>query len=1134
MKEILLSICFPIFINCFAIGQTSFGSNRTADIISEIELEILEGKKRSLRDIATFLDNSAYSKRIQQILIQNSFFYPEEINLEDNLTKEKFLSFYYDFEAEIKYSNSLRVFFITPFEEKQPNIQLKNAWLGPKIDKYHKFKEMSLSLEEAISNKDEDMIYYEIENISALHTSEGYEYLLGILKDKRINKFSFKQDLKRALYVELIDYSKLETVKTILGHVKNKELEPFEATKYLSYLTNIYISEENPNKYYKRYKFYLDSLKTLDNVINFGFEQMIRSKEMFYYEPVDFYGKILTISDRFPFIRHNAIYKLKTSKHPRALIYLANHIYKIQKNELLTQNDNTWEDYYTQLNELHHHHIAYQKADESYTMNLIKDYDRTAFQNFLLYWNNHYTEFEWNQEREIFINKKTSKEKADNYESYFKLLNSDNDSIAFHAFQTLATGDPNEIIPLTKKYQRLLRDYNNKLPSLKSNFLGQLVKLTDYCKKNKISTLLKKDLKPFVMKLSQHELSAAERYQLENQIIGELTLENVTSFEYYACIHERNTDLSYSAGRILKKFYFSAKKDILSNENELRHYLKKSNLFRRIDVMGSCNEYINLFADKMDEEMMHRIEELRKIEFDKDIKVELFRMQLSISGSNNEQLDHLLKSPLEYNKNKLSRLSILNKNDEGKIANFLKEKRTPQELRPVLELLQRLPKIEYVPWLIDYTLDQRTITKSKSRKTRIADLVNTIFESIYNYSFLEVKKVERPGKWNELWKKNGSDYKNWSKFLYTETVKRLKTNEKVNVNDINAVFASKHYKKQDKTVCMKAIQKLKPSKLIKLNTQEKLTAKNDLIYFEDIKLNYKNLDDLPKYFSEVDRYEVLDFMFKKAKDFELENRGSFYNNLFNYSWFKTYISSVDSKSSYRMELVTTLKAYLNESDFLSEFEERKTILHAAIVENIGSSLEESLAKSIAQKTDEATKALVQQNLIATIKYKEIPTVLKYIDQLSITNKYDPHKFLNTDFGLPIFDLDNLKSRERFLNRHKKMSEKDLYLTYLQDFGVDFTSNKKLDYDKVADILQYDIITPFISQTGGTLDLYSYSIVKILEKEFKTTLGFHKKLNESQTFFLYSNSKRATAWLGFLKRKKLLSYDKLINSPFSSK
>ena len=1134
MKEILLSIALFLLISCNAYGQSAFGSSETEEIISDIEQLILSGEKRSLRDIATFLHLPAYFERIQKILIENTFFSEEEIDLNENLTKENFLSFYYDYEDQIKYSTSLQSFYITPFEERKANIEVKDFWLGPKEDKYHKFKKMSLALEEGITKGDEGLIYHQIEMISELRMKEGYEYLLDVLKDKRIEKYEFKKELYRTLYFELLNQSTIEIVKIILGHVKSRVIEPYVANEYLSYMTNIYISEDNPNKYIRRYNFYIDSLKTIDGMVNFGFEKMPLTQENFFYETVDYYGKILTESDRYPFVRHNAINKLKSGKHPRALLYIANHIYKIQKNNGVSHKDRTWEYYYKALDKLTKNHISFQKKDKTYTSNLRLNNDRTSFQNFILYWNTHYNDYEWNEAKGVFVNIEMAKEKSDNYEKYFKQLNSNNDSIAFNAFKILTKGDPNQIIPLAKKYKRLLRNYNTNLPSLKSKFLQQLVQLTDYAKKNHISTSLRKKQMPSITKLGDQNLDAAERYLIENEVLEHLNLDNVTAFEFYVCLNEKNKDLSYSAGRILKKFYHSVKHEIFEDESQLRHYLKKSHLFRNIEAMGFCNDYVNLFEEESNQEMIKKIDALRKVEFDKDIHVELFRMKLSISGSNNEQIDQLLVNPLEYDKNKLKRLTMPSSADLEKIAIFLKENRSPQQIRPVLEFLKRFPKLEQVPMLIDLTLDDRYIVETKNQKLRVSDLANEVLENIYDFSFISIKKEDRPKRWNELWQLKSRIYENWSKLFYDELVKRVKIADKINVNDINAIFASTHFKKSDKSICLTAIKKLKPSKLNKLNTKHKLIAKTDLVHFENIKLNYKNLDNLPKYFSETDNYEVLNFMFKKAKDFDLEDRGAFYNNLFKFSWFTNYATSSHFNPEYRKEIVTTLKAYLNESDFISEFEERKSYLHTAMLENTGASLEERIEKSINLDIDESTKASIQQNLISTIKYKEIPVVINYLDQLSVTDKYNPVKFLNTDFGLPIFDLSSNKAKETLLKRHKKMSEKDFYLSYLRDFGVDFTSNKgKLDYKKIGEILQYDIITPFVSESGGTLDLYSYSIVKVLEKEFKTTLGFHQKLNESQTFFLYSNTKRANAWLGFLQRKKLITGDSLSNSPVSS-
>jgi len=103
-----------------------------------------------------------------------------------------------------------------------------------------------------------------------------------------------------------------------------------------------------------------------------------------------------------------------------------------------------------------------------------------------------------------------------------------------------------------------------------------------------------------------------------------------------------------------------------------------------------------------------------------------------------------------------------------------------------------------------------------------------------------------------------------------------------------------------------------------------------------------------------------------------------------------------------------------------------------------------------------------------------------------------------------------------------MTEYELYFHYLKEFGIDFCTKKgKLDYEKIANILRFDSVTPFVGGGGGKRDYHSYGIIKLLELNFATRLGFHEKLNENQSFYTFSTAKRSKAWIDFLLEKNLI-------------
>ena len=192
-------------------------------------------------------------------------------------------------------------------------------------------------------------------------------------------------------------------------------------------------------------------------------------------------------------------------------------------------------------------------------------------------------------------------------------------------------------------------------------------------------------------------------------------------------------------------------------------------------------------------------------------------------------------------------------------------------------------------------------------------------------------------------------------------------------------------------------------------------------------------------------------------------------------------------------------------------------------------LEQKLLSTLQLDVDVATKNKVIDEIIATVSYKDIGRILNNFNPINNVIGDGFAAFLHRDFGLPIFSIKNQNYLEELIRNHAQMTENEFYLHYLKAFGIDFLDKHgELDYQKISDILQFDITSPFVGEGGGKRDDYSYGIIKLLELKFNTRLGFHVKLNEGQTFYSFSSSKRAQAWINYLLEHKLI--DPALASP----
>ncbi len=1089
-----------------------------------LDRSIQTGHKRSLRDLGSLLNRKDLAEQVQAMLQNRTLFTPQELVWKKKMDKQDFLDFYYASEQKLLFSELYDAFFITDPVRWELKFELEKRTTAADKDAATVFRQYAQELNEAIAKKQQQKAIKLLQQIGALRLKEAQQYLVELCGETSWLKAA--PNFTKQLVEQLQDFPRIETVDQVLALYQAKLISGSLANQVLRRLTNFSVSDDgNYAKLGHRYRFYLDSLGTLDDLRLFGYEKTLNLSPILFDQSVDFYGRILSKCplDQYPWVRQNALLDIVQTENPKALFYIAAQVYKFRQQDADQQAS-----FISLIEDLTQLSLAVPDAKGKLSHTPVSK-DLHAQFNYANYWAKHYDDYNWEESRGLFINKKEAIEKTENYERLFRRLNSRNDTIAMASYQQLTEGDPATIIELTAKYRQLLRNYNKKLPNFKYLYLEELVKLTKYCRENQINYRLPKRLEKLLTQLLQKQ-SPAQRYRLENQIIETTKLKEITAVEYWACLHAKHKESDFSMGRIFDWFYSQHWQKVIEDEIQFRLFLKKSYLFENIGVIGTGSAYLNKI-DITSSFVQEKLSYLLSIESDEAIANQIARLisQSDETGSPSIGLDDFLADPSTYNKRDLNILAAPQKEDFKAVIQSIKNEFDPSNIKKIFSYLRIHGVPDMIPYLFELKDDQRVLSRKRGKDVKVVDFMISVVENIYGYAFPvdDPTQVFATEKWIALWEAEGKQYETWQKKFFEEKIVAFKEQSELSIEDINSITSSPHYNPSYKKLCLEALQKVASVKTIRqLNINPKLSLQEDLVYFENFEFNYKTLDDLPKLF-EIGQQEdlLLAFLQKKAAKYTVEDRGSFFNELFRAPWLANYINRIKQPNDFTQYLTQVLTAYLNESDYLSEFEEQNTMLHLAQLANIGKSLEEKLQASINMDADEASKQKIQQEIIATIPYEQIGTVFKFIDQLSLPRTASPYNFLNKDFGLPIFNLQAYAEEKKLISNHSKMSEKAFYSHYITAFGVDFLTPKgKLDYQKIYDILSYDVTTPFIGSSGGKRDYYIFGIIKLLEIEFDNRLGFHRKLNHAQTFYSYSSIKRAEAWKQYLLDHNLVKKD----------
>lgn len=292
-------------------------------------------------------------------------------------------------------------------------------------------------------------------------------------------------------------------------------------------------------------------------------------------------------------VKSNKIDLLIKEKNPKALLIISSELYKVRYR--FDKSFYGQLEFIDLIRLLTGTEIATENEKNQLTWFIEEEFYPNAYLNLLIYFSN-YSNYKWNDKKSIFENQSFSTNQLTLEELLFEQLNNKNDSIAKDAFKQLTKCKIEKVIKIADQYEKSDIKTNYVLPTFPYRFLKQLVLLTDYCNQNNINYESSDEINANI-KLLESKLSFLERRKLENKLIENLTLEQITAFEYQSLLNEKSWELTYSTGRILDVFYSKHWNKLLNNQSHLKLYIKKSVLFNRLGIIGICNNYTKKFQN---------------------------------------------------------------------------------------------------------------------------------------------------------------------------------------------------------------------------------------------------------------------------------------------------------------------------------------------------------------------------------------------------------------------------------------------------------------------------------------------------------------------------------------------------------
>ena len=289
MIRILLSFLFSLILQLTLFESLLFGqkSLNFDSLHATLTEQMRLGNRRAVRDMATFLDKPELSAKSRRALVEHTYFMSSEIDL-TTASREQCLSFFYDHEKLMKFSDMLCAFYLTPIEDQSTDVQftrLPNGEMDPSVS----LRFLTNLFDSLASKKAENVDYQKlITEIADIETPESFDWLRRTLSVLPFGKKAVTVNI--ALCEALAHAPTAENLKAIFAAF---ELDAVPE----SLLTVVFLQLSNTTTSPRKAQFLLDSLGSMEALRTYGYERMLTLRTTTHYEKVDYYAQILAKSE---------------------------------------------------------------------------------------------------------------------------------------------------------------------------------------------------------------------------------------------------------------------------------------------------------------------------------------------------------------------------------------------------------------------------------------------------------------------------------------------------------------------------------------------------------------------------------------------------------------------------------------------------------------------------------------------------------------------------------------------------------------------------------------------------------------------------------------------------------------------
>ncbi len=1148
LKLLLLSLGFCASLS----AQTALPDYEAT--FQALEKRLKRGDVQALRDLGSLLEEEkvvavSWGKHrlrervgsIARRLLQSYLFLLKRDSLLEQGKRQAFLQFYDHQQANLIFDPWVDGFLDDSLQNYPLEYQIAQRSNDPATSSAELLRQMKQNFKEDIEKRYYLHLPSLIEQMGATRQTSAVRLLWDCLRGKYDTRQAGfpRKAIRRAALLALRHFPEPATLTQIIAFLKENpsDIEIQTALVPLSLISNHYPQHEiyNLSGLADYYQQIFGQYLSLDKMHQAGYYQSFDYRANFFSRPVDYYGKMLLDADRLYWIKQNALADLVKYHDPKLLLYLAARIFQNRRDAHHFGNQDL--QLLAHIRKRTGVDIWIKDAKGTWTND--PEADLTSQFHYLLYWQQHYQDYHWDDEKQVFINRVEAPQTPRAYEHLWQQLYARSEDEAERAFIKLSEINEASLSDPSRENIVQIRG-NYRLPSFPFLTLSVLQKFTQLCrvrdKDYHLRAALEDDLR-----MLEEKLSTRARYQQENRIIEQLQWTDITALEYQAILRQNHYwAFNSSVGRIIRCGYARFLPEVLSDTAALNFYLKKTALFRRLKGKGLSQQYTD-FLKNLRTQQIAILETTHTNTQDTEVKQILAEVLHHPRIPLESALQSFLEHPSALDLPQVQAIHIAHPQDYQEIVQRIGQWQDAEPVRLLLSYLESQAKLEAVPSLIALLNDHRVIDQipvgNQFWHQTVADRAVLILEKIYKHSFADEKDfyLRKPvdryifkkthAAWKSLWQQRGANYQEWEQMFLEQKLAELSSPSALKINLINNICASPYYKQsQHQAKVIRALARVSPSQ--------------DLAYFyPDHDLALRDFQQIRPHLSGREAWvnmlswmaldtnqvwPILEEIYIKGKGLDAYQRGKWFYALWQRTELSTWLDQAEHAPLAEM-MLPALRTYLQDFNALDDeyYHLKKAIFW---VGNYRETLEEKIRIARHLK-DEDSKTEAFEAILLSAGYEDLPVILRFREAFATAKQ--PERFqtyfwshLREDLGIPV-EKEGESAAMQILSRYKTLSALAFYKSYLSDFDSEILdSSGEVSQEKALELLRGGIAEDFISLMPARRAQVVYTLIAYLELKFQTRLGFPQNLRHRESF-LYRKAEigaRVDAWIAYLEKQ----------------